>query len=73
MRRAPWGTAHLLAVRVPGSSAAPPQPRQRFRLSHLRGGGRLIQTPNSPGTRLSVCLFAILVPSLTCLLKYWAF
>lgn len=74
MRRAPWGTAHLLAVRVPGSSALPPQPHQRFHLSHLRGGSRFnSQIPNSPGTRLSVCLFAILVPSLTCLLKYRAF
>ena len=68
MRRAPWGTAHLLAVRVPGSSAPPPRPRQRFHLSHLIGGSRFnSQISDSSGIHLFAYLPTLYPVSHVCL------
>lgn len=68
MRRAPWGTAHLLAVRVPGSSAPPPRPRQRFHLSHLTGGSRFnSQISDSSGIHLFAYLPSLYPVSRVCL------
>lgn len=68
MRRALWGTAHLLAVRVPGSSVPPPQPRQWFHLSCLIGGGRFnSQVSDSSGTHLFVYLPSLCFLSPICL------